>query len=336
MDKLSVAILGSTGVVGKKFIDILKNHPWFKIDGLYASGSSNGKKITVDSVEKEVHLSDPELISRENFDLIFSAVSDEHSTILEKELRKRNQRVFTNASGNRMEKDVPLVVPELNYEKLMDIQHKKGYIVANGNCSTIGAILGSYPSFDYWENDMVITTLQAVSGAGYPGIPSLDIIGNVIPYIPKEEEKIRKETLKILEFKERENFNPGKFEISSTTTRVPVHSGHMISLSVRVKENVKEPEILQSFEEFKNGNILGNYPSLPEKSVELLKEIDRPQPALDCNFWDYKKEMAVRVGRVRLDKRRLSMIILVNNLVRGAAGASILNAEIVLKMEGLI
>ena len=339
MDKLSVGVLGCTGLVGETFLKLLENHPWFRVDGIYASKNSAGLLMKAGSIEtNELTVKDSTVknIVNAKHDILFSAISDLNAGPIELELSKHGQWVFTNASANRLNAAIPLVVPEINSDHLNMINEDDGFIVANGNCSTIGLSLGIDPIFDLMPQHLTVTTLQSISGAGYPGIPSMDILGNVIPFINGEEGKLEKETKKIFGKISNGKMHESSLNISATATRVPVKIGHIISATVEVREDVDEKLVLNKIKNYGNGSLKGQFPTLPKESIMFVPGNDRPQPLLDSNSDDVLKEMQVKVGRIRVSGKYISLIILVNNLVRGAAGASILNAEIVSKMRGAI
>ncbi len=339
MDKLSVGVLGCTGLVGETFLKLLENHPWFRVDGIYASKNSAGLLMKAGSIEtNELTVKDSTVknIVNAKHDIVFSAISDLNAGPIELELSKHGQWVFTNASANRLNAAIPLVVPEINSDHLNMINEDDGFIVANGNCSTIGLSLGIDPIYDLMPQHLTVTTLQSISGAGYPGIPSMDILGNVIPFINGEEGKLEKETKKIFGKISNGKMHESSLNISATATRVPVKIGHIISATVEVREDVDEKLVLNKIKNYGNGSLKGQFPTLPKESIMFVPGNDRPQPLLDSNSDDVLKEMQVKVGRIRVSGKYISLIILVNNLVRGAAGASILNAEIVSKMRRAI
>ncbi|CAC11507.1 aspartate-semialdehyde dehydrogenase related protein [Thermoplasma acidophilum] len=338
MDKLRVGLLGSTGVVGSLLSKMIAIHPYFDLANVYASDRSAGQRYgnvvyggASDLYRNlEVKESNPDRIISDHNDIIFSAVSDEKAGLIERRLAEAGLPIFTNASANRLEDDVFLIVPEINGDLVGSIK-RKGFIIANGNCSTIGLALGIDPVIRGRSAvKIIVTTMQAVSGAGYPGVSSLDIIDNMIPYIQKEETKIERETKKIFS---------GKLdtEIFATTTRVPVKIGHMESVHIEFDQVLDPSEIRAEFRSYGNGLLKTVYPSLPDRSVILLEKDDRPQPALDATNGGsaLKAGMAVSVGRLRVRSRSLDLVLLVNNLVRGAAGSTLLNAEIAYK-EGII
>ena len=337
MDKLKVGVLGATGIVGRRFIDILSSHPWFNIGGLYASEASEGASVETPTGERFfIKAAEVENICKEKFDLIFSAVSDQHAGKIENDLTLKGFKIFSNASANRLNPNVPLVVPEINMNHLGILGNREGYVVANGNCSTIGFVLALHPLMNLRISDTVLTTFQSVSGSGTPGTPFMEIHGNVIPNIRGEENKIEKESAKIFGKVKDDIIVPENFDVSATTTRVPVSVGHLLSISSRVEDEIDIDYVKDFFQKYGNGRIEGRYPSLPSRSVVYMDDEYSPQPSRDSESKNYVDEMQVKVGRLRLSGKRINFVALVNNLTRGAAGASLLNAEITLKEEGLI
>jgi aspartate-semialdehyde dehydrogenase len=331
MDRLKVAILGATGTVGKELIRMIENHPYFELSALYASKNSAGSSMEIgkDGISMEVRHADAKEISKQHFDFIFSAVSEQSAAILERELREMGSRIITNASGNRMLPDVPIVVPEINFKEISKLD--KGYILANGNCSTIGLVLGLAPVGEIGIKSVNVTTLQAVSGAGYPGTPSLDILSNVIPYIQNEEEKIVAETHKILASQRM-----SRFRLTATCTRVPVLNGHLESVTVELNSCVGIDEILDSYRLFKNNDLPSGLPTLPVQPIILHEGKDRPQPRLDSGKPGKLDGMQVSIGRVRLNDDVLQFVLVVDNLIRGAAGSTLLNAEVAATLGGYL
>jgi len=331
MDRLKVAVLGATGIVGKELVRMLENHPYFELSALYASRNSAGIPIEIgeDGLSMDVKHADAEEISRQHFDYIFSAVSEQSATMLERELREMGNRIVTNASGNRMQPDVPIVVPEINFKEISKL--KEGFILANGNCSTIGLVLGLAPVAEFGIKSVDVTTLQAVSGAGYPGTPSLDILSNVIPYIQNEEGKIVAETHKILD----SQIKP-RFRLTATCTRVPVINGHLESVTLELNAVPEPDEILDAFRLFRNNDLPKGLPSLPVRPIVVHAREDRPQPRLDCGKPDILDGMQVSIGRVRVTGNILQFVLVVDNLIRGAAGSTLLNAELAAKLGGYL
>jgi aspartate-semialdehyde dehydrogenase len=331
MDRLKVAILGATGIVGRELIRMLENHPYFELDALYASQNSAGSFLQIgeDGLTMKVQQAEAEMISKNHYDYVFSAISEQSATILERELRDKGNRIVTNASGNRMLTDVPIVVPEINFTEISKLD--KGYILANGNCSTIGLVLGLAPVAEFGIKSVDVTTLQAVSGAGYPGTPSLDILSNVIPFIQGEEEKIVAETHKILDPR-----GGTKFRLTATCTRVPVINGHLESVTVECDSGLVRDEILDSFRLFRNKDLPSGLPTLPDQPLVLQDGKDRPQPRLDSGKPGKLDGMRVSIGRVRVLDNILQFVLVVDNLIRGAAGSTLLNAEVAATIGGYL
>ncbi|MBI3659609.1 aspartate-semialdehyde dehydrogenase [Candidatus Acetothermia bacterium] len=347
--KIKVAILGATGAVGQRFVQLLENHPWFEISALAASERSAGKAYTeavnwkLDTPLPERVRKLPVLEAKPGFEaaIAFSGLDSKVAGPIEEEFAQAGYAVISNSKNHRMDEDVPLLLPEINADHigLIEIQknkrgYKKGFIVTNSNCSAMALCLGLAPIDQAFGIEKVmVTTLQAISGAGYPGVPALDIVGNVIPYIGEEEEKMERETQKILG-----KFKNGKIEkhpmiLSATTTRVPVIDGHTESVNVKLQKRVSLDEVKSAFRNYSSVPQKLKLPSAPEHPVVLKEEIDRPQPRLDVNI---QKGMATIVGRVRpCSIFDWKFVILGHNTIRGAAGAAILNAEL-LKSQGFL
>ena len=342
--KRKVAILGATGAVGQRFIQLLQGHPWFQIEVLAASERSAGKKYReacnwlmesdmpnevtampvvntdVDSVEKAG-----------NVDIVFSALPGDLAGPVETEFAAFYP-VFSKASAHRMEKDVPLIIPEVNpdHASLIPIQRRrrnwKGFISTDPNCCTIQLALSLKPLMTFGIKEVVVSTMQALSGAGYPGVPSLDIIDNVIPYIAKEEEKMESEPLKILGTFDGNVVRDADFQISATCNRVHVKDGHLESVFVKLDSGPTLEDVAETFASFKGEPQRLKLPSAPENPIVLRKEPNRPQPRYDR---DTGKGMSVVVGRIRKDPiMTVKYMCLGHNTIRGAAGAGILGAEL--------
>ncbi|MEM0157368.1 MAG: aspartate-semialdehyde dehydrogenase [Thermoplasmataceae archaeon] len=347
MDKLRVGVIGATGVVGQKFAQLLSAHPYMEIASVYASDRSSGHPysefltFSEDLAEQygnlEVKGSEPDTIIRDRNDILFSAVSDANAGKLEKQLAEHGSIIMTNASANRLDNTVPLVVPEVNPHHLESVNTSHGLIVANGNCSTIGMALGLAPIFDMGIGDVYVTTLQAVSGAGYPGVPSLDILSNAVPFIKSEEEKMVLETGKIFGSFSHSGRSESELKIHPTCIRVPVREGHLESITAVMSEDADIHQLQERFRNYGNGNLKAKLPTLPDKSVILMNGEDRPQPLLDIMAGSPERAegMAVTVGRLRVSGSKVSFVLLVNNLIRGAAGSALLNAEL-LHESGMI
>jgi aspartate-semialdehyde dehydrogenase len=344
--KIPVGILGATGVVGQRFIQMLEHHPWFEVAWLAASDRSEGKAyaeatrwrlktpIPARVAAMQVSPATPEGAPKTIFAALDSAIAAE----MEPRFAEAGCAVVSNSSALRMQEDVPLVIPEVNggHIRLIDIQpwRKKsgGYVVTNPNCSAIGLVLALAPLEQRFGLETVMAvTMQAISGAGYPGVASLDILGNVIPFIKNEEEKMEEETRKLLGHLNGKRVIPGAFAMSAQCNRVAVEDGHTESVSLRLKKKATREEIIAAWNDYRAEPQELKLPSAPERPVVYLEAADRPQPRLDV---DTGAGMTSVVGRLRpcgvLDWK---FTVLSHNTIRGAAGAAVLNAEL-LKATG--
>lgn len=341
MSKRRTAVLGASGLVGQRFCEMLSGHPWFDEPDLYASERSGGKhlkdvlllrgeRISDSLLDAVIHPLDTGRIISEGYDVVFSALPTLVAREVEGQLRRGGTHVFTNASPFRMSPDVPLVVPEVNADHLALTERMDGFIVANGNCSAIGLALGLKPLAPLGIRSVEVTTMQALSGAGYPGVPSLDAISNIIPYIEGEEEKLRNEIPKMLGVFDGKGIVPADMHVSATCTRVPVRDGHMESVVVDVEQDTDVQEVEQLFSSFRSIPQELGLPTAPLKPIIVHSSMSRPQPALDAEAGEPERArgMAASVGRVRVGGRCVRFIILTHNTIRGAAGGSVLNAEI--------
>jgi len=342
--KLKVGILGATGMVGQRFIEQLKGHPWFEIEALFASERSAGKKysdaaswyltsrIPSDVSEMVIEKIDTKVIDRCNLDLIFSAIPSDIAKRVEGSFAEHIP-VFSNTATYRMEDDVPLVIPEVNPDHLELIKIQKenrgwnGFIVTNPNCTSIGLVIPLKPILDElgisWVN---VATMQALSGAGYAGVPSMAIVDNVIPFIRNEEEKAELEGLKILGKLKENKIEFADFYISASCNRVMVRDGHTEAVFVKTKRDFSTDLVKEVFSEFKGEPQRLRLPTAPERPIVVMDKEDRPQPLFDR---DLGAGMSVSVGRIRRKRKKLlTFICLSHNTIRGAAGASILNAEL--------
>ena len=337
---INVGVLGATGAVGQRFVELLADHPWFNLTTLAASDRSAGKPYEK-VVNWRLDTPFPEKIARLNVrpttpkgakdvDLVFSALPAEIATDVESEFADAGIAVCSNASSHRMEPDIPLVVPEVNPDHLglIDVQRDKGrdgFIVTNPNCSTIVMVMALAPLRSFRFTDVRVATMQAISGAGFAGVAAMAIYDNVIPYIGKEEEKMETESLKIMGTFKGKKVENAPFSVSASCHRVPVIDGHTMALWVDIKEPVEE--LKKAFLTYKPP--IKGLPTQPEKSVLLMEEPDRPQPRLDRMRG---RGMTVSVGRLREGIRFVAMG---HNTIRGAAGASVLNAELIAKKKYL-
>ncbi len=339
-NKYPIGILGATGMVGQRFIQQLENHPWFEVAWLAASDRSSGKPYG-DAAKWRLDTPLPDRIARMTVSpadpagaprIIFAALDADIAREMEPRFAAAGCAVVSNSSAYRMAANVPLVIPEINAEHLHLIEEQPsrresgGYMVTNPNCSTIGLVMALKPLEERFGIEQIfVTTMQAVSGAGYPGVPSMDILGNVVPYIKSEEEKMEAETLKLLGRLEGHAVTPLAARISAHCNRVAVEDGHTESVSIKLAKPATREEILAAWAEFRPLAGQG-LPMAPDQPVEWAPQDDRPQPRLDRNRG---RGMAVTVGRLRpcglLDWK---FTVLSHNTIRGAAGAAILNAEL--------
>src|SRR5262244_2425384 len=340
--KFRAGVLGATGMVGQRFVHVLANHPWFELADLAASERSSGKRYAdvvkwhLDSPVPEVarDLVVKDLAPNLDCDFVFSALDSSVAGTAEEEFARAGYAVLSNSKNHRMDEDVPLLIPEVNASHLDAIplqQRNRGYeggfIVTNPNCSTAGLVLVLKPLADAFGLEKIfVVTMQAVSGAGYPGVASLDILGNVVPFISGEEEKMEEEPQKLLGQWDGSRFVEAGLGISAHCNRVPVENGHLECLSVSLKKIVTLGEVREALRNFTISDELAALPTAVKNPVVVLDEENRPQPRRDVSAGN---GMAVVVGRVRecplLD---VKLTLLSHNLLRGAAGAALLNAEL--------
>ncbi len=344
---LRVGILGATGIVGQKFIDVLRNHPWFEVTELMASERSAGKAygdvvswqptgdIPHGLADKVVRPCDPD---RLNLDFVLSGLDASVAEPIEIAFASSGIPVISNTRVHRMVPDVPLIIPEINPHHLDLISHQRtrlkshGFIVTNPNCSTIVLALALAPIHEKFDvRKVFLSTMQAVSGAGYPGVSSMDIIDNVLPFIPGEEEKIESEPLKIFGRLDTGSIEYSNMVISSRCHRVNVRDGHLMSVSIALENPPDLQELKLAWQEYSPEILQLNLPTAPARPVRITARPDRPQPIRDRDAGD---GMTVTIGRVKpcpiLD---FSFSALGHNTVRGAAGGSVLIAEL-LKSRG--
>ncbi len=344
--RIEVGILGATGMVGQHFIKFLQGHPWFDLTWLGASDRSAGKRysdactwhlgaVPDAIVGMTVEESKPGNAPR----LLFSAMDAGVATDIERAFAQAGHVVVSNSKNHRMERDVPLLIPEINPDhlKLVPGQQRargwKGQIVTNPNCATISLCMGLAPLRAFGITKIIVTTLQAISGAGYPGVPSMDINANVIPYIGGEEEKMEQETQKILGDFRGDHIDPLAARVSAHCNRVPVVDGHTVTVSVEFSGKPSLADVRNAFDHFTSVPQHRKLPSAPATPVIYMPQQDRPQPRKDA---ERERGMAAFVGRLRpcpaLDYK---FVALTHNTIRGAAGAAVLNAEL-MHSEGML
>lgn len=346
--KIPVGVLGATGAVGQKFIKLLENHPWFEVTEVAASERTSGKLYRdavswkqVTPIPKavgslEVKPCAPNLKCR----VVFSGLDASVAGQIEDDFARAGYVVLSNSKNHRLDEDVPLVIPEVNADHLglipiqRELRKSKGYMVTNANCTTMFLAMALGPIHKAFTIEKIfMVSMQAVSGAGYPGVPSLDIMGNVIPYIGGEEEKVEIETRKILGTFNGKSVDLADFAVSAQCNRVAVEDGHTESVSVKLARKTSAAEIADLLRSFSGLPQQLNLPSAPKQPYIVMEAQDRPQPRFDANR---ENGMATLIGRIRpcsiLD---FKFTLMGHNTVRGAAGASILNAEL-LKAQGTL
>jgi aspartate-semialdehyde dehydrogenase len=335
-----VGLLGATGAVGQTFIRLLSDHPWFAITDVAASERSagnpyreavnwlSGSPIPPAVADLEVKPTDPEAL---DCDFVFSGLSSSVAGEVERAFAEAGHPVISNAKNYRLHEDVPLLLPEVNpaHTALIDNQDwgSDGFIVTNPNCSTVGLVCGLRPLMDAFTVEAVqVTMLQALSGAGYPGVPSLDAVGNVVPYIGGEEDKLATEPRKILGTLADGRVEPVDLPVSAQCTRVPVRDGHLSCTSVRFREDVGPEDVRQVLSDFRSPLADQPLPSRPDPFIQVLDAPDGPQPQRHV---DAGGGMTVSVGRIQsCAVNDVKFVLLSHNTIRGAAGGAILNAEL--------
>ncbi len=337
-EKIAVGILGATGSVGQKFVQLLSNHPWFEVEVVAASHRSAGKRYrdAVNWVQSEplpeaianlpVHDSESDLPVK----VLFSALDAGVAETVEQHFARKGHIIISNARNHRFHAQVPLLIPEVNPEHLKALESQAfngGKIVTNPNCSTTGLVMALKPLMDAFGLEKVhVVTMQALSGAGYPGVSSLDALDNVIPYIAGEEEKMEREPKKLLGRWDGQRFQEAPLVISASCNRVPVLEGHLESVSVKLAEAADPEAIIEAWRNFKSLPQQWDLPSAPKQPIHYFPQEHWPQPRLHRNL---EHGMAVSVGRLRscpiLD---FKFTVLSHNTIRGAAGGAILNAEL--------
>jgi aspartate-semialdehyde dehydrogenase len=342
--RIPVAVLGATGMVGQRFIELLQGHPWFELVGLAASEQHRSQpygqvahwrlagEMPADIARLPVVPCHPDELP--GVKIVFSALPAEVAGEVELAFARAGVAVFSNAKNYRMEADVPLVVPEVNPGHIDAIRlqqkarHWPGFIITNANCSATPLVMALKPLQEaFGLRKALVTTMQAISGAGYPGVPSYDILDNVIPFIGGEEEKMESETRKMLgSWSEAAGFTDAPVVVSAQCNRVATREGHLECASVEFGREVHPEEVLEAWESFVGEPQHLGLPSAPERALIYRREVDRPQTLLDR---DAGRGMTATIGRLRpCSILHYKFVLLGHNTIRGAAGGSILNAEL--------
>jgi aspartate-semialdehyde dehydrogenase len=333
INKINVAVLGATGLVGQVFVHLLSEHETFELRVICGSNSRAGKAydeevqwtlpLPIPETAKGFKLSPLDIreLREQGVQTIFSALPTDSARTIEAELRECGFYVFSNASAFRYEDDVPILIPEANPEALSSIEAQgfpgKGFIVTNANCTTTGLAVALAPLKPFGIREVFVSTYQSISGAGLPGLPALDILSNALPYIPTEEEKITTEIKKILRI---------DAAIYPHCVRIPVPFGHLETVWLTFDQDVRENDVLEAWDNFRTDTDCYRGPSFPCKPIQYIKDQRFPQPSQ--SFWGSPPGMQVFTGRLRQIENKTGFTLLVNNLVKGAAGGSIQNAEL--------
>jgi len=349
MNKIKAGILGCTGLVGQQFVRMLDRHPFFEVAFLSASKKSTGKRyseaadwvsgacIPAGMGDIIVTEAAPGAMKEMGVKVIFSALPSSVARKTERNLARAGFFIFTNASSFRMDPDVPIVIPEVNSDHFELVKAQsgdgRGFIVANSNCSVAGLVMGLKPLSGFGLRSVAVTTYQALSGAGRRGVSSLDILGNVIPYIKDEEEKIERETKKALGQMGDGFVRDEGLEVNASCCRVSTRVGHLESIVVETEDDPEIKAVIKALESFRGIPQSMQLPTAPERPVIVANEANRPQPVLDSGAGvpARAKGMAVTVGRIRKKGKKINFFLLVHNTIRGAAGTCILNAEFAVK-----
>lgn len=347
MKKIEVGILGATGTVGQRFIQLLEDHPWFEVRWLAASDRSAGKRYR-EAASWQLEGAPPANVADATVEegvpgrgprLVFSSMASNLAGEIEREFASAGHIVVSNSSHYRMAEDVPLLIPEVNpgHLGLLPTQRRErgwsGAIVTNPNCAAVGLVMAIAPLKPFGLMNAMVTTFQAVSGAGYPGVPSLDALGNVIPFIGGEEEKVESEPQRILGDLAGDRIEPLPMGVSASCHRVPAIDGHMVAVSLEFERKPTREELVAALEGFRGVPQERELPSAPRRPIHIMEAPDRPQTRKDAGL---EKGMATPVGRIReCPVLHWKMVALSHNTLRGAAGAAVLNAEL-MQSEGLL
>ena len=353
MSKISVAVLGATGMIGQRFIQMLEDHPYFEIEGLYASERSEGKRLgdvlkvrdhvyLDETMDRKIETMDIKKIAK-NCRVAFSGIPSDLAGPTETELAEAGVAVFTNAGSHRMDEHVPILIPEVNPDQIEAIKDQPtyangGYIVTNANCSSTGIAAPLAAINDaFGLKQVFVSTYQALSGAGYPGVPSLDAVGNVVPFISHEEEKMESELAKMLGTYSDGKFNFAGFKVMANCARVPVVDGHLESLVLDMEQQPTLEELEKCLVDFRGEPQKLNLPSAPVQPIIVRKEQNRPQPVFDAMAGrpERARGMAVTIGRLRQSNGYYTAFAMSHNTLRGGAGGSVLNAELA-KAKGIL
>jgi aspartate-semialdehyde dehydrogenase len=352
MEKVQCAVLGATGVVGQHFLRLLADHPFFSLKAVSASEARAGqllgevKPLIAEGIPAEFAAlvfdpMDMKLLAQKGVKVAFSALPADIAQDVEKAAVENGIYVFSNASAYRMDPSVPIMVPEINAEHLgMAIQQKQSaiaFIITNANCTATGLTLALLPMLSLGFKKLVVSSYQAISGAGYPGVPAMDIYNNVIPYINNEEPKLVSETKKIFGTFDGKKLVHRDWEIYAHCIRVPTLVGHFISVHLELEKETDYDTVAGLCKNFQQKEELVDLPTAPNQPVLFTEDRFRPQPKMDVDAGEpiRARGMAVTIGRLAVEKKIVRFVTLSNNLVRGAAGGSVLNAELAFRQKAI-
>jgi aspartate-semialdehyde dehydrogenase len=347
MGRIPCAVLGASGMVGSRFVKALYDHPWFSLEFIAGSEGSAGSTLRKASVPvRDLGLEngvldqilvppDPDALVEAGIRVAFSSMPAGVAGPVETRLAQSGIAVFSNARSHRYDPHVPILVPEVNPTHMGLLGEAEsvfggGFVVCNSNCTTAGVVMALAPIIKWGIEDVTVASYQALSGAGLPGPSAIHMVGNVLPHIDGEEPKMVTETQKILGTFNDRDVVPADFAMHPTCIRVPTPHGHLLVLQVRIREEVDESDLRRALHNFNGVPQQLDLPTAPERPIIVRPEADRPQPRLDIDAGGPGRTegMSVSVGRLRVEGDRLRMVALVHNLVRGAAGGSVLNAEL--------
>ncbi|MBN1465729.1 aspartate-semialdehyde dehydrogenase [candidate division KSB1 bacterium] len=343
MKKVRCAVLGATGVVGQNFLRLLVAHPNFELVAICASDVRVGLKlasakeqvdggIPIEFADLVFDPIDVDVLAAKQVQVAFSALPADVAKEVEKEAARRGIKVFSNAGAYRMEKDVPILIPEVNHAHLALVreQDTPGFIVTNANCTATGLAMALLPIIPFGIRKLVIASYQAISGAGYPGLSALDILGNVIPYISNEEVKLRQECTKICGALRGGAIAAADWEVHAHCIRVGTLIGHLISVHVELQSEISLQEVQDAIMHYQTPQPIAGLPTSPDVPIYYLEQVDRPQPRYDVMLGTPPRTrgMAIAIGRLEVARNVIRFVTLSNNLIRGAAGGSVLNAEL--------
>ncbi|MBN1561956.1 aspartate-semialdehyde dehydrogenase [candidate division KSB1 bacterium] len=350
MERVKCAVFGATGVVGQNFLRLLVEHPYFELAAICASDVRIGQKLG--SAKEQVVggipapfadlVFDPvdvNVLESKRIEVAFSGLPADVAKEFEKEAARRGIKVFSNAGAYRMDQNVPILIPEINHPHLALVREQEtpGFIVTNANCTATGLTMALLPLLPFGIRKLVVASYQAISGAGYPGLSAMDIFGNVIPYISNEEPKLRQECVKICGELTGGEIVPADWQVHAHCIRVQTLIGHLLSVHIELHAAPSLEAVQTAIMRYQSPPAVVGLPTAPDRPICYLEQMDRPQPRYDVMLGtpERARGMAIAIGRLEVEENIVRFITLSNNLVRGAAGGSLLNAELAYR-QGLL